>query len=197
MGLNSVTAEAIRSVHPKSPVLFLGFPENLKALIDIWPDMDMEFACCDIKAHEGYEYVADLNYPDALKDVIADIGQVDLVVDHGTMEHCFNPGLALLNAASAVKLGGHIISGVPLNMFNHGFYNINPTVFVDFYEANGFEIKRLEIYDNNSCAPIIIPRGLDIKRGQGWLFESLVFILCVAQRVVERPLVYPLQKVYS
>ncbi len=93
----------------------------------------------DIHPVRGDEIIVDLNHP-----FPADFsGAYDLVLDTGTCEHCFNIGQAALNLASLVKQGGIIIQGLPLNMFNHGFYNVNPTWFHDFFPDNGFEILLL------------------------------------------------------
>ena len=55
----------------------------------------------------------------------------------------FNIGEAIKNIAVATKKGGLVWHGSPLLFFNHGFYNLNPTFFVDFYSQNGFEILDL------------------------------------------------------
>jgi hypothetical protein len=93
----------------------------------------------DIAASRGDEHIVDLNYP-----LPATFGRrYDLVLDTGTCEHCFHIGQAAMNLASLVKTGGFIIQAMPLNAFNHGFYNVNPTWFHDFYPLNGFEIQLL------------------------------------------------------
>ena len=63
------------------------------------------------------------------------------MLDTGTCEHCFHIGQAAINLASIVGPNGIIIQALPLNVYNHGFYNANPTWFFDFYPANGFEIE--------------------------------------------------------
>lgn len=90
----------------------------------------------DIRASRGVERLVDLN------DVLpADmIGKYDLVLDCGTLEHCFNVAQAITNVALAVSEGGFIIHATPLNVINHGFFNLNPTFFADFYGQNGGEI---------------------------------------------------------
>ena len=44
----------------------------------------------------------------------------------------------------AVSVGGYVCHVSPLSMFNHGFINLNPTFFHDFYTQNGFEIALLK-----------------------------------------------------
>ena len=97
-----------------------------------------EITIVDFTSEHGVEKIADLNHPQEL-------GQFDLVIDPGTLEHCFNIGQAFINAANAVKVGGVIFHLSPMTMLNHGFYNLNPTLFNDFYFQNGWEVRELKI----------------------------------------------------
>lgn len=90
----------------------------------------------DIVEERGCEIVVDLNYP--LPENA--IGQFDYVLDVGTLEHCFNAPQALCNMAAMAKVGGIVIHENPFNWGNHGFWNLNPTLYHDFYTDNGFEI---------------------------------------------------------
>jgi hypothetical protein len=91
----------------------------------------------DIVQARGDEIVIDLNRP-----LPPDFKRsYDIVLDTGTCEHCFHIGQAAINLASIVGPNGIIIQALPLNVYNHGFYNANPTWFFDFYPANGFEIE--------------------------------------------------------
>ena len=71
----------------------------------------------DIVASREVERIVDLNYPlpSDLRDRFA------LVIDPGTIEHCFNCGQAQKNLAESVTLDGYIFTVGPLNMYNHGF----------------------------------------------------------------------------
>src|SRR5690606_26431799 len=68
-----------------------------------------EHVCIDIAKIRGSEVVCDLNYPHAvqfsegLKALCP--RQYDLVIDGGTLEHCFNVGQAFLTVAETVKVG--------------------------------------------------------------------------------------------
>jgi SAM-dependent methyltransferase len=105
----------------------------------------------DFNADRGIEKIADLNHPQEL-------GKFDLVIDPGTLEHCFNIGQAFMNAANAVKVGGVICHLSPMTILNHGFYNLNPTLFNDFYLQNGWDVKELKIM------PSSMPRLHTVKR---------------------------------
>ena len=89
----------------------------------------------DVYPAERPTHVLDLNrpLPAALHD------RFDLVYDGGTMEHCFSVPDVLTNVVRLVKAGGRIVHHLPLNNWvDHGFYQFSPTLFFDFYAANGF-----------------------------------------------------------
>lgn len=102
----------------------------------LFAELGHRLSVIDITRARGDEILLDLNHP-APADMLA---RYDLVLDTGTLEHCFNIGQALMNVAGMVRAGGFILQATPLNMFNHGFYNACPTLFHDFYGSNGFEM---------------------------------------------------------
>lgn len=87
----------------------------------------------DIVASRGFEIVLDLNQPapEAME------GRYDLVYDGGTMEHCFNVGQVMRNILGFARVGGFIVHVNPLNYYNHGFFNFNPTFYHDWYTQSG------------------------------------------------------------
>jgi hypothetical protein len=96
----------------------------------------------------GFRSVESLDFYDAEKPThVLDLncpvpsamhGRYDLVYDGGTTEHCFAVPTVLSNALRLTKPGGRIIHHLPLNNWvDHGFYQFSPTLFFDFYEANG------------------------------------------------------------
>lgn len=87
----------------------------------------------DITASRGFEIVLDLNQP-APAELI---DRYDLVYDGGTLEHCFNVGQVMRNICNFVRMGGFIIHVNPMNYFNHGFFNFNPTFYHDWYTQSG------------------------------------------------------------
>jgi hypothetical protein len=178
MGLRANALELLLPYLPRKRVLSLGYPdlvmspEVFTALTGktvpsgneagaTWQGMDEipetaaafaalgteVFRAVDVAASRGMEQIADLNYPQ-------DLGKWDLVIDPGTIEHCFNIGQAILNAAEAVAVDGLILHIPPMTMLNHGFYNLNPTLFHDFYGQNGWEILHLLISDGIAIGPV-------------------------------------------
>jgi hypothetical protein len=95
----------------------------------------------DIYASRHVETIVDLNQP--WQDA-AMAGAFDVVFDGGTTEHCFNVGQAFANIVRALKTRGFVIHTNPVSMCNHGFWNFNPTTYIDFYSQNGFDIVSVE-----------------------------------------------------
>ena len=46
-----------------------------------------------------------------------------------------------MNACEALCAGGTLVHAAPLTRVNHGFWSFNPTIYPDFFEANGFELQ--------------------------------------------------------
>jgi len=65
------------------------------------------------------------------------------VFDGGTIEHVFSLKDAFFNIVRLLRVGGLAIHHAPFDWPDHGFVNINPTLFRDFYLTNGFEERRL------------------------------------------------------
>ena len=77
----------------------------------------------DIKKLRGPEKIVDLNEP--LPAEFHD--SYDLVIDVGTLEHCFNVGNAFKSMCQMAKVGAHVVTLAPMSMVNHGFWNFSPT----------------------------------------------------------------------
>ncbi|MEQ9327060.1 MAG: hypothetical protein RJQ21_07180 [Rhodospirillales bacterium] len=118
----------------------------------------------------------------------------DLVIDPGTVEHCFNIGQAIRNAANAVREGGFVLHANPMSMFNHGFYNLNPTLFYDFYSQNGFEVQMIAAMTGPAAARKFVDVPA-VKRFRNAPPEARM--VSVARRVEMRPLRWPTQTKYG
>ena len=121
------------------------------------------------------------------------VGRYRLVLDLGTLEHCFNIGQGMMNAAQAVVPGGYVVHTNPMSMFNHGFYNLNPTFYYDFYTQNGFEILFLSALQNT-------PGNCDFREVPpvarfGSTLENAALVV-VARRKLDQPIVWPVQSKY-
>ncbi len=97
----------------------------------------------DFSPYEGASVVQDIGAklrPDL-------IGQFDLAVDGGTLEHVFNYPVAVGNLMRLVRLGGAVYTQNPCNgLAGHGFYQFSPELLYRvFSEKNGFEIQFVRI----------------------------------------------------
>jgi hypothetical protein len=143
----------------------------------------------DVAPVRGGELIHDLNQPvpERLHARYA------LVIDPGTLEHCFNIAQAAKNVAHMVAPAGCVFHGNPLNMYNHGFYNLHPTWYHDFYLANGFQIETMCAIANPARAPQRYEVPATARFAQT-VPESSVYLL--ARRVAMQPIVWPTQTKY-
>lgn len=111
----------------------------------------------DIYPDESPTHLIDLNLP-------IDQGyneNFDLIYDGGTIEHCFNIPQVLRNTAAMLEIGGRVIHHTPTNNWvDHGFYQISPTLFFDFYEAAGFDDFSFHFHFINGQKEKFIPYNL-------------------------------------
>ena len=144
----------------------------------------------DIVQARGDEILVDLNRP-----LPPDFSRsYDLVLDTGTCEHCFHIGQAAINLASMVRTNGIIIQALPLNAYNHGFYNANPTWFFDFYPCNGFEIEYFKAVSDI----VLNPKFFDVPthdRFRDVPANSVMIVIARRKRVME--LSVPVQFKYA
>jgi len=129
---------------------------NIDAIVEsksFFLALGLELEVIDITSVRGGEILLDLN--EACDTSLH--GRYAVIIDGGTIEHCFNIAQAAKNILNMTRKGGHILSVNPLNMFNHGFYNINPTWYHDFYHQNGCTIISLSLIrlgDNHSFSQV-------------------------------------------
>lgn len=167
--------------------------DKLDRVIDansLFAALGMRFTAVDLVASRGTEVIVDLNEPVAPEL----LESFDIVLDAGTMEHCFNVGQAVRNIVDMTKTGGFTIHLNPLAMINHGFFNFSPTFYHDFYTQNGHKL----------VSPIhgVSIRGIDVhsyvmdpvKRQQ--VNDPNAMIMCVARKVHGRQPVWPMQSKY-
>lgn len=149
-----------------------------------------ELDVIDLVEARGGEILHDLNDP--LPEAL--LGRYAAVLDAGTLEHCFNIAQAAKNVASAVAVGGFAMHGNPLNLYNHGFYNLNPTWYHDFYAANGFVVEHLVLVtDAVSETPQIGTPPAHARFGN---IPEGTTILAFARRKVAAPIKWPIQHKY-
>jgi SAM-dependent methyltransferase len=112
-------------IHQETLIRMLGYrPEQLFTM--------------DVDDYEHAGIIHDLNQP-----LPPGLGQFDLILNQGTLEHIFDIRQALWNLSDLTRVGGHVIHMVPAAFLNHGFYNFNALLFGDYYRQSGWHEEKL------------------------------------------------------
>ncbi len=122
-------------------------------------------------------------------------GRFDVLIDTGTLEHCFNIGQAFCNMADMLKEGGVVVAMWPMTNINHGFWCVQPTAAYDAFTQNGWVVEKL-------CARWKNGRQIQVMdflpnpgaRAKSTPNEGVLVV--VARRVVVQPWVWPTQAKY-
>lgn len=153
--------------------------------------LGLELSVLDIKEWRGGELVGDLNYP-----LPSDWeGNFSLVIDLGTIEHCFNVAMAMENILKQAKEEGYIVHFNPMNMQNHGFYNFSPTFFHDWYLSNGGSVQHQSAWvkKDKEETMVIVP-----KTERFGLAEANISLLTIVRKIETLDkIIYPFQTKYA
>jgi hypothetical protein len=135
----------------------------------------------------------DLNHPQ-------DLGRkFELTVNNGTAEHIFNIGLFFKTMHDHTASGGLMVHQAPFTgWFNHGFYNLQPTLFVDLVVTNGYGVEGFFLIENNppKITQIRDPRELLIAAREGRLPRESS-LMALLRKTRDAPFVYPNQGYYA
>lgn len=103
----------------------------------------------------------DLNYP-------IDLGrQFDTVINHGTAEHVFNVAQVFRTIHEHALPGGLMLHESPFTgWIDHGFYGMQPTLFFDLAEFNGYALQGLLIFN-------LVDQSAIQVRGREHLYELI------------------------
>jgi hypothetical protein len=142
----------------------------------------------DVAAFRGVEQICDLNedIPEALHN------SFDLVIDTGTLEHCFNVGKAFINMCQLANVEGKVLTQAPLNKPNHGFWNFSPCAYENFFSQNKWKISYLLGYFRNSG------KLMQFEPSFNGRFQAPPesIIISLAQKVSESSIYFPTQFKY-
>jgi hypothetical protein len=99
----------------------------------------------------GSTYKFDLNLPVPLQRTY------QLVMNYGTGEHVFNVMQFYKTVHELTEAGGVMIHSAPMTGWvDHGFYNFQPTFFMDLAQANGYDMLLAVVASLNPFKPIVI-----------------------------------------
>lgn len=120
--------------------------------------------------------------------------QYDVVINHGTAEHVFNIAHVFKSMHDATVAGGYMVHESPFTGWvDHGFYNLNPTLFYDLAAANEYELISLSVYWIGGEIQRIETR----EQLHGRTFEPNALLYVVMRKVNDKPFRLPMQGVYS
>ena len=160
---------------------FRGIPDAFSVFKKLGAELDV----FDIVKERDCEIPYDLNEPQCAWDF-----RYDFVLDVGTLEHCFNIGQAALNMVSLLKVGGIIFHENPFNWGNHGFYNMNPTWYADFYSQRGFKLLECKLVTKDG-------RSSNVPQTDRFQFvQEEINVFAVAERTRIMPITWPMQTKY-
>ena len=161
-----------------------------------------EISVMDISTFEGADIQFDLNSPE-IPAALAE--QFDVIIDHGTLEHVFHLPNAMRSLHRMLKPGGRMIHSAPSgNFFDHGFYMFQPTLFMDFYSANHWDINSIKVAQftpNQETEPAFFADyepGLFGAVSYGGMDNKLYATICVATKIATSTAdVIPTQGTYA
>lgn len=104
-----------------------------------------EVESADVSDWEGADRILDLNDP-----VPQELhGRYEAVFEAGTIQHVFDQPRVFANVHALLAEGGRAIHGMApsSNHVDHGFWMYSPTLFHDFYTANGWRIESFFFFE--------------------------------------------------
>ncbi len=112
-------------------------PDNcVGSSISFFEHFDASLTIIDRRNVNGLSLSLDLNEEFANR-------RYNLIIDPGTIEHVFNIGNVFRGIIQTMDIDGYVYHVNPMNMYNHGYWNLSPITYYDFYTSNGFEIVNL------------------------------------------------------
>lgn len=98
----------------------------------------------DFSNYENSSRTFDLNTDSFSED---EVETSSIVIDAGVLEHVFDVPNALNEVAKKLKKGGVVVHLNPGNGFyEHGFWQISPTLYRNFYQSAGWKIECMGFY---------------------------------------------------
>jgi len=172
---------SIDKIDMRDDLIDIAVTHNIEDLVNwccesysLFSVLGAELTVIDFTSWTNKEEVVDLNYPIDEKYY----KQYDIVIDPGTTEHIFNIAQAMINILNITKKNGFIYHQTPYNNINHGFYNLSPTFYKDFYEENGAHLlscKKLTSKCDSEGSSLELRETFDIGPGTNsvWIQKLL------------------------
>lgn len=153
-----------------------------------------DVAAIDLGSVDAYQY--DLNTftaPEGERRTCA------AIINHGTAEHIFNIANVFTLMHDACEVGGLMIHEGPFTGWtDHGFYNLQPTLFWDVARVNGYEVVKVAIEHLASRSIIHVESReqiLELRRRDQLPDNAMLWV--AMRKTRDAPFVVPIQGVYS
>jgi hypothetical protein len=154
----------------------------------------------DISDFEGCTHLFDLNAP-GVPATLAE--RFDAVYNGGTLEHIFDLRAGLRNVFELLRPTGVAIHAGPVNGWvDHGLYQFSPTLLLDYYFANRFDILEMRLVQTrpgNTSEAIVhsyAPGAFD-GRSQDDFAGQWLFYAAFRKRVDSTWAAIPQQRLYT
>lgn len=134
-----------------------------------------EVTSVDASNWEGADRIADLNrsLPEEMR------GRFDAVFEAGTIQHVFHLPNVFANLHAVLKPGGRAIHGMAPshNHVDHGFHQFSPTLFHDYYAANGWRLESELLCEFTSLwlGSRFRPAGFTVRRYRPGCLDELAY----------------------
>lgn len=135
----------------------------------------------------------DLNEPVQLEK------RFDVIINHGTAEHIFNIAQVFRTIHDHCLPGGTMIHESPFTgWLEHGFYNLQPTLFFDLAEFNGYEIRAMCIEEFRQRTVLSLQSRDDVLEysKSGKIADNALLFVVFRQPGEPRPFRFPIQAYY-
>jgi hypothetical protein len=122
----------------------------------------------------------------------------DLVINHGTAEHIFNVAQVFRTAHDYTVPGGYMIHESPFTGWvDHGFYNVQPTLFFDLAEVNQYYLVAMLIEEITSGTIVQVESrdAVHELRAAGRIAENTMLFTVLRKRF-DRSFQPPIQGYY-
>lgn len=123
----------------------------------------------------------------------------DLIVNHGTAEHIFNIAQVFRSTHEYTVPGGLMIHESPLTGWvDHGFYNLQPTLFFDLAAQNEYVICGMFVEEIVSRTVLQIHNREDVYRmAQEKQIPDNSLLFTILRKTSDNPFRLPIQGYYA
>lgn len=124
----------------------------------------------------------------------------DVCINNGTAEHIFNIATFFASVHAATKPGGLMFHESPLlGWIDHGFYTLQPTLYFDLAEANGYFLMGLYVcsLSPSGYKPLLDRKAVVDLMRELYLPRNATLFALLRKGADESPFRWPTQGLYA